>query len=62
MTPKQSYERRRAEREAKLAASEKRYGRPAVMDEKDAFMEDIMDRFVTAVERIADALEAKNDK
>lgn len=59
MTPKQEYERRRAERHAKLAESEKRYGRPDIMDEKDAEIADLLDRFVTAVERIADALEAQ---
>lgn len=44
---------------AKLAESEKRYGRPDIMDEKDAEIADLLDRFVTAVERIADALEAQ---
>lgn len=58
-TPKQQYERRRAEREARMRASEARYGRPEIVDEKDAEMIDMLDRFVTAVERIADALEAK---
>lgn len=57
MTPKQEYERRRATREAKRAASEKRYGRPEIMDDRDVFIDDLMDRFVTSVERIADALE-----
>lgn len=57
MTPKQAYERRRAEREAKHAASEKRYGRSDIVDERDIFIDDLMDRFVTSVERIADALE-----
>lgn len=57
-TPKQAYERRRAEREAKVAASEKRYGRqPIFDDEQNEFMDDLIDRFVTAAERIADALE-----
>ncbi|MBN7763699.1 hypothetical protein JYP52_21405 [Nitratireductor aquibiodomus] len=60
MTPKQQYERRRAEREAKLRASETRYGRPDVIDEKDVEITDLMDRFVTAAERIADALEAQS--
>lgn len=59
MTPRQEYERRRAEREAKMAASEKRYGRPDIMDERDAFIDDLLDRFVTAAERIADALEER---
>ncbi len=59
MTPKQAYERRRAEREAKLHESEKRYGRPSITDEKDVELADLMDRFVTAVERIADALEGR---
>lgn len=57
MTPKQAYERRRAERRAKLDASEDRYGRPNLVDERDAELFDFIDRFVTAVERIADALE-----
>lgn len=57
MTPKQAYERRRAEREARLRKSEDRYGRPDVLDEKDAEIFDMIDRFVTAVERIADALQ-----
>lgn len=57
MTPKQAYERRRAEREARRADSEKRYGRPDIVDERDAFVDDLMDRFVTSAERIADALE-----
>lgn len=57
LTPKQAYERRRAEREAKLRASENRYGRPDILDQKDAELADLMDRFVTAAERIADALE-----
>ena len=60
MTPKQAYERRRAEREAKKAASVKRYGRPEVFDERDEFIDDLMDRFVTSIERIADALEQAN--
>ena len=59
MTPKQAYERRRAEREAKLRESEARYGRPNITDQKDVEMSDLMDRFVTAVERIADALERR---
>jgi hypothetical protein len=59
MTPKQAYERRRAERQAKLRKSEDRYGRPDVMDEKDVEISDLLDRFVTAVERIADAMEGR---
>lgn len=57
MTPKQAYERRRAEREEKVRESEKRYGRPNIMDQKEADMADLLDRFVTAVERIAEAME-----
>jgi hypothetical protein len=57
MTPKQQYERRRAERQANQAASEARYGRPTIHDpDKDEFT-DMMDRFVTAIERIADVME-----
>lgn len=59
MTPKQAYERRRAERESRLAASEKRYGRPDIYDEREAQFEDMADRLVTAIERIADALEPR---
>jgi hypothetical protein len=60
MTPKQAYERRRAEREAKLRQSDDRYGsRPSIVDEKDAEITDILNRFVTAVERIANALESQ---
>ena len=62
MTPKQAYERRRAEREARRADSEKRYGmRPPVYDENQDEINDLFDRFVTAVERIADALERSHD-
>jgi hypothetical protein len=57
VTPKQEYERRRAEREQRQVESEKRYGRPSIEDAKDIFIEEAIDRFVTAVERIADALE-----
>lgn len=49
MTPKQEYEAR------KTARREKRLDANA----KDAEMIDMVDRFVTAVERIADALERK---
>lgn len=58
MTPKQAYERRRAERQARMAASEARYGkRPPIDDDLD--LQDMLDRFVTAVERIADVLEQR---
>lgn len=54
LTPKQQYEARKAERnkrrEAKVTLGH---------DQKDLAMEDMLDRFVTAVERIADALEAR---
>lgn len=59
MTPKQAYERRRAEREERRRASEKHYGRPDIYDREKDEMQDMLDRFVTAIERIADALEAK---
>lgn len=59
-TPKQAYERRRAEREAKLAASEKRYGRAPIFDPESNELFDMIDRFVTAVERIADTLEKRS--
>lgn len=54
MTPKEAYEARKAER-AKQRALETELGRHH--DKNDAMMEDMLDRFVTAVERIADALE-----
>lgn len=57
MTPKQAYERRRAEREQRQRESEKRYGRPQIIDPDETEFMDLLDRFVTAVERIADAME-----
>jgi len=60
MTPKQAYERRRAEREARRAKSGDRYGnRPPIFDEGEEAAMDMLDRFVTAVERIADVLEKR---
>jgi hypothetical protein len=47
MTPKEQYEARKAAR--KEAAN--------IHDKKEAEMVDLLDRFVTAVERIADACE-----
>jgi hypothetical protein len=47
MTPKQQYEARKAARREKRLDS----------NEKEAEMVDLLDRFVTAAERIADALE-----
>lgn len=58
MTPKQAYERRRAERQQRREENDKRYGRKNVYDENHDEMADLFDRFVTAAERIADALEA----
>lgn len=54
MTPKQEYEARKAER-LKERAKEK----PTDDPDKLEFM-DMADRFITAVERIADALEVGN--
>lgn len=57
MTPKEQYEARKADcikrREAKETLD---------MDSKDILMEDIFDRFVTAFERMADALEVMSRK
>lgn len=55
MTPKQQYEARKAERE-KLRA-EDAYVRSRT---EQIMMLDMFDRFVTAVERIADALEPRS--
>lgn len=54
MTPKEQYEARKAERKAKLA--DQRY-RESEAAKKDTEFMDMLDRFVTAVERIADARE-----
>lgn len=53
MTPKEAYEARKAERKRR-AAERGNYREPS--EDVEAFME-LADRFVTAVERIADALE-----
>ncbi len=52
MTPKQEYEARKAERRARADRGDFRGG-----DSKDTEMVDLFDRFVTAVERIAENLE-----
>lgn len=59
MTPKEQYEARKAYRIKRREAKE-----TLDMDSKDILMEDIFDRFVTAFERMADALEvmSRNDK
>ena len=57
MTPKEAYEARKAERKARMAVASLRIGSSSA--EKEAEMSDMLDRFVTAVERIADALEAR---
>lgn len=55
MTPKEQYESRKAERKARAEQMHLDY--QARKRIEDADMIDLMDRFVTAVERIADALE-----
>ena len=53
-TPKQAYDRRKAERlDSRTRADFKENDR----DRSEVFFEDAADRFVTAFERIADALE-----
>jgi hypothetical protein len=55
MTPKEEYEARKAERE-KLKTLDRH-----VIDRTEQIMTlDMLDRFVTAAERIADALEPRN--
>jgi hypothetical protein len=54
MTPKEQYEARKAERK-KLDAMEYQLRQRT----QEVMMLDTFDRFVTAVERIADALEAR---
>lgn len=58
MTPKEAYEARKAERKARLSGNR---SSGATAAEKDAEMSDMFDRFVTAIERIADALEKEVD-
>jgi hypothetical protein len=57
MTPKEAYEARRAERKARMSDTSFRVGSSSA--EKEAELFDMLDRFVTAVERIADAMEAR---
>ena len=56
MTPKQAYEARKAER---LARRHDETWKASTAAERDTEMQDMLDRFVTAIERIADALEPK---
>jgi len=57
MTPKEQYEARKAERARQREAHGR--GRSVQQDEQDYLaLLDMADRFVTAAERIADALEA----
>ena len=57
MTPKEAYEARKAER---IAARKQHPQQTHVRHaDKDEAMEDLFDRFVTAVERIAEALERR---
>lgn len=53
MTPKEKYDARKAERKKRQEALET-LGR----DDANERVEEILDRFVTAVERIADVMEA----
>lgn len=53
MTPKQRYEARKAERDRRRQAKE-----TLGHEQKDILMEEMFGRFITAVERIADALES----
>jgi hypothetical protein len=55
MKPKEAYEARKAARKA----AKHQAGGIKVQSDRDEEMFDLFDRFVTAVERIADALEAK---
>ena len=60
MTPKEQYEARKAERQARRQQANGT-GRTVHQDEQDFLMfVDLADRFVTAAERIADALELSN--
>jgi hypothetical protein len=58
VTPKEAYEARKWERKARLA--DDRY-RNSTAAEKDVEITDLLDRFVTAFERIADAIEKEVD-
>lgn len=55
MTPKEQYEARKAERKKRAEDMHTSYTARKTIDEAD--MLDMLDRFVTAAERIADALE-----
>lgn len=59
MTPKEKYEARKAERIASRDEIKREpiWVRGTDGPDKDERIEDMFDRFVTAVERIADALE-----
>jgi hypothetical protein len=52
MTPKEKYEQRKAERKARRESNE-----PRDFQQREDEMTELFDRLVTAVERIADALE-----
>lgn len=54
LTPKQRYEARKAERNRRREARE-----TLNSSQESIAMEDMLDRFVTAVERIADAIESR---
>lgn len=57
---KAEYEARKAERRAREELYRGGSG-PRINDDKDAEMINFIDRFVTAFERIADAMEAKSN-
>lgn len=54
MTPRQAYEARKAER---LSRRHDETWKASTQAERDTEIQDMLDRFVTAMERIADALE-----
>ena len=56
LTPKEQYEARKA---ARKAATVSRRESGHYIDDKDEVMMDLIDRFATAFERIADAMEAR---
>lgn len=56
MTPKEAYEARKADRQKRREAKE-----TLGHEQKDILIEETFDRFVTAVERIADALERRTN-
>ena len=61
MTPKEQYEARKAERQRRRMEASRGEMRDARQDEVDYLaLLDMADRFVTAAERIADALEEAN--